>query len=104
MYAIIKTGGKQYRVAKNDILTVDLLDQEEGSVFESDQVLFVKTGENDYKVGSPFIDGAKVSGKILNHFKDKKVVVFKKKRRKGYRKTAGHRQNYTKIQIADIQV
>ncbi len=104
MYAIIKTGGKQYRVAKNDILTVDLLDQEEGSVFESDQVLFVKTGENDYKVGTPFVDGAKVSGKILNHFKDKKVVVFKKKRRKGYRKIAGHRQNYTKIQIADIQV
>ncbi|MBT3226440.1 MAG: 50S ribosomal protein L21 [Deltaproteobacteria bacterium] len=104
MYAIIKTGGKQYRVAKNDILTVDLLDQEEGSVFESDQVLFVKTGENDYKVGTPFVDGAKVSGKILNHFKDKKVVVFKKKRRKGYRKTAGHRQNYTKIQIADIKV
>ena len=104
MYAIIKTGGKQYRVAKNDILTVDLLDQEEGSVFESDQVLFVKTGENDYKVGTPFVDGAKVSGKILNHFKDKKVVVFKKKRRKGYRKTAGHRQNYTKIQITDIKV
>jgi len=104
MYAIIKTGGKQYRVAKNDILTVDLLDQEEGSVFESDQVLFVKTGENDYKVGTPFVDGAKVSGKVLNHFKDKKVVVFKKKRRKGYRKIAGHRQNYTKIQIADIIV
>lgn len=104
MYAIIKTGGKQYRVAKDDILTVDLLDQEEGSAFESDQVLFVKTGENDYKVGNPFVDGAKVSGKVLNHFKDKKVVVFKKKRRKGYRKIAGHRQNYTRIQIADIQV
>jgi large subunit ribosomal protein L21 len=104
MYAIIKTGGKQYRVAKNDILSVDLLDQEEGSVFESDQVLFVKTGENDYKVGTPLVDGAKVSGKILNHFKGKKVVVFKKKRRKGYRKIAGHRQNYTKIQIAEIVV
>ncbi|MFH2129844.1 MAG: 50S ribosomal protein L21 [bacterium] len=104
MYAIIKTGGKQYRVAKNDILAVDLIDQEEGSTFESDQVLFVKTGENDYKVGTPFVDGAKVSGKILSHFKDKKVVIFKKKRRKGYRKSAGHRQNYTRIQIADIQV
>ena len=103
MYAIIKTGGKQYRVAKDDILTVDLLDQEEGSAFESDQVLFVKTGENDYKVGSPFVDGATVSGTILNHFKDKKVVVFKKKRRKGYRKIAGHRQNYTRIQISDIK-
>lgn len=103
MYAIIKTGGKQYRVAKDDILTVDLIDQEEGSAFESDQVLFVKTGENDYKVGNPFVDGAKVSGKVLNHFKDKKIIVFKKKRRKGYRKIAGHRQNYTRIQISDIQ-
>ncbi len=103
MYAIIKTGGKQYRVAKDDILTVDLIDQEEGSAFESDQVLFIKTGENDYKVGSPFVDGAKVSGTVLNHFKDKKVIVFKKKRRKGYRKIAGHRQNYTRIQISDIQ-
>ena len=103
MYAIIKTGGKQYRVAKDDILTVDLMDQEEGSAFESDQVLFVKTGENDYKVGNPLVDGATVSGKVLNHFKDKKVVVFKKKRRKGYKKIAGHRQNYTRIQISDIK-
>lgn len=103
MYAIIKTGGKQYRVAKDDILTVDLINQEEGSAFESDQVLFVKTGENDYKVGSPFVDGAKVSGTVVSHFKDKKVVVFKKKRRKGYRKIAGHRQNYTRIKISDIQ-
>lgn len=103
MYAIIKTGGKQYRVAKDDILTVDLINQEEGSDFESDQVLFVKTGENDYKVGNPFVEGATVSGKVLNHFKDKKVIVFKKKRRKGYRKIAGHRQNYTRIQISDIK-
>ena len=65
--------------------------------------MFVKTGENDYKVGTPIVDGAKVLGKILNHGKSKKVVVFKKKRRKGYKKKTGHRQDYTKIQITDIQ-
>ncbi|MBU2512476.1 50S ribosomal protein L21 [bacterium] len=103
MYAIIKTGGKQYRVEKDSVVTVDLLHQDEGSDFESDQVLFVKAGENDFKVGSPFVSGAKVSGKILNHEKGKKVVIFKKKRRKGYQKKTGHRQNYTKIQITDIK-
>ena len=104
MYAIIKTGGKQFRVAKDSVITVDLIHQEEGSDFESDQVLFVKTGENDYKVGNPFVAGAKVVGKILNHEKGKKVVIFEKKRRKGYQKKTGHRQNYSKVQITDIQV
>ena len=103
MYAIIKTGGKQYRIEKDSVITVDLIHQEEGSDFESDQVLFVKTGENDYKVGTPIVEGAKVLGKILNHEKGKKVLVFKKKRRKGYQKKTGHRQKYTKIQITDIQ-
>jgi len=103
MYAIIKAGGKQYRVEKDSVITVDLMNQEEGSAFESDQVLLVKTGENDCKIGTPFVDGAKVNGKIIGHLKGKKVVVFKKKRRKGYRRKTGHRQNYTKIQITDIQ-
>lgn len=103
MYAIIKSGGKQYRVEKDGVVTVDLVHQDEGSDFVSDQVLFIKTGENEYKIGNPFVDGAKVSGKILNHEKGKKVVIFKKKRRKGYQKKAGHRQNYTKVQITDIQ-
>ena len=58
MYAIIRTGGKQYRVAKDSIITVELLDQDEGSTFESDQVLFLKTGENDFKVGTPFVEDA----------------------------------------------
>ena len=102
MYAIIKTGGKQYRVQKESIITVELLDQEEGSTFESDQVLFVKTGENDFKVGSPFVKDAKVTGEILGHQKGKKIVVFKKKRRKGYRRKTGHRQNYTRVKINDI--
>lgn len=104
MYAIIKTGGKQYKVEKDAIITVDLLNQEAGSDFETDQVLLAKTGENDVKVGTPVIEGAKVTGKVLEHTKGKKIVVFKKKRRKGYRKTMGHRQNYTLVQITNIQV
>lgn len=104
MYAIIKTGGKQFRVEKDSVITIDLLQQEEGSEFESEQVLFVKTGENDYKVGAPYVEGVKVLGKVLNHEKSKKIVVFKKKRRKGYQKKAGHRQNFTKVQITDIQL
>jgi large subunit ribosomal protein L21 len=102
MYAIIKTGGKQYRVQKESVITVELLDQEEGSTFESDQVLFVKTGENEFKVGTPFVKDVKVTGEILGHEKGKKVVVFKKKRRKGYRRKTGHRQNFTKVKINDI--
>ena len=103
MYAIIKSGGKQYRVAKDSVINVDLLAQEEGSAFETSEVLFLKTGENDFSVGTPMVEGATVTGTIVSHYKDKKVVVFKKKRRKGYMKKQGHRQNYTKIQITDIK-
>ena len=103
MYAIIKTGGKQYKVANDSIIDVDLLNQEEGSEIEISEVLFLKTGENEFKVGNPTLNGAKVTGKIIKHFKDKKVIVFKKKRRKGYRKTQGHRQQYSRIQITGIE-
>jgi len=103
MYAIIRTGGKQYRVAKESIIDVDLLPLEEGADLEINDVLFLKTGENDFKVGTPLIEGAKVTAKVVKSFKDKKVIVFKKKRRKGYRKTQGHRQQYTRIQITEIQ-
>lgn len=104
MYAIIKTGGKQYRVEKDSVLTVEKIDQEEGSTFETDQVLFAKTGENEFKTGTPYIDGAKVSCKILKQVKGDKIVIFKKKRRKKYRRKTGHRQKYTQIQIVEIQV
>ena len=103
MYAIIKTGGKQYRVEEDHTIIVDLLALDEGSTFETDQVLLVKSGENEYKVGTPFVKDAKVAGIVLNHLKGKKIVVFKKKRRKGYRRKMGHRQNYTKVRITDIQ-
>lgn len=103
MYAIIKSGGKQYRVEKNTILDVELLSQEAGSENDTDQVIFVKSGENEYKVGTPLVDGAKVTYKVLDHVKGKKVVIFKRKRRKGYRVKTGHRQQYTRIQISNIQ-
>jgi len=103
MYAIIKTGGKQYRVEKGMTLAVDLLAQEAGSDFETSEILFLKTGENSFKTGTPLVEGAKVTATVVGHLKDKKVVVFKKKRRKGYRRTQGHRQNYTQIKITDIQ-
>jgi len=103
MYAIIKSGGKQYRVEKGMTLTVDLLALEAGSSFETADVVFLKTGENVYSTGTPLVTGAKVTATVVGHIKEKKVVVFKKKRRKGYRRTQGHRQNYTQIKITDIQ-
>ena len=103
MYAVIKAGGKQYRVEEGMTISIDLLDQEEGSAFETDQIILLKDASNKITIGSPTVQGAKVQGKVLSHFKDKKVVVFKKKRRKGYRRTQGHRQNYTKIQIEKIE-
>ncbi|MDH5560933.1 MAG: 50S ribosomal protein L21 [Deltaproteobacteria bacterium] len=104
MYAIIESGGKQYRVEKESIVTVDLIHLEAGSEYKTDKILFVKSGENKYQIGTPYITGAEVSGKILSHLKAKKVVIFKKKRRKGYQKKQGHRQNYTQLQITEIKV
>lgn len=103
MYAIIETGGKQFRVEKGTVISVDLLAAEQGAGFETDKVLLVKDG-NDVKVGAPHVSGAKVSGTILEHYKGKKVVIFKHKRRKGYRLKKGHRQNYSKVKIESIAV
>jgi len=103
MSAIIKTGGKQYRVEKDMVLFVGKLTTDEGQKFETSEVLFLKAGENDYKTGAPFVAGAKVTGTVLAHGKAPKVITFKKKRRKGFQKKQGHRQDYTKIQITDIQ-
>lgn len=103
MYAIIKAGGKQFRVEENSVITTELLPLEENSTFETDQVLLVKTDDNEVKVGTPVVEGVKVTGKVIKHFKGKKIVVFKRKRRKGYRLKQGHRQNYTQIQIEKIE-
>ena len=101
MYAVIKTGGKQYRVAQGDILRVEKLDAEAGDVVTFDQVLMIG-GEGDPLVGAPGVDGASVTAEVLDERKDKKVIIFKKRRRQNYRRKRGHRQWITVISIAEI--
>ncbi|GAB3035962.1 MULTISPECIES: 50S ribosomal protein L21 [Oleiagrimonas] len=101
MYAVIKTGGKQYRVMQGEYLRVEKLDAEVDSTIEFDQVLLVGEGEN-VTVGAPVIDGAKVSAKVLSHGRGKKVRIIKFRRRKHHMKQQGHRQYYTEIEITGI--
>lgn len=103
MYAIVDIAGQQFKVAKDQQLFVHRLQGDEGASIEFDNVLLVG---NDSKitVGSPMVKGSTVSAKILSHLKGDKVTIFKKKRRKGYRKKNGHRQSFTKIQITNISV
>ncbi|MCX7711614.1 MAG: 50S ribosomal protein L21 [Clostridia bacterium] len=101
MYAIIETGGKQYKVQEGDVVFIEKLVADEGSVVTFDKVLAVSK-ENDVTFGSPVVAAASVSGKVLGHGKEKKVIIFKYKPKKGYRKKQGHRQPYTKVQIEKI--
>lgn len=102
MYAVVKTGGKQYKVAKGDIIEVEKLEVEAGKSIDLGDVLLV--GEADkVKVGTPMVDGASVKAEVLNQKKGDKVVIFKKKRRHNYRRTRGHRQNLTVLKITDIK-
>jgi large subunit ribosomal protein L21 len=101
MYAVILTGGKQYRVKEGDVLAVEKLDLEPGRKAQFDRVLLIEDGET-VQVGTPVLDNAMVLGLILENFKDEKVLVFKKKRRKQYRRTRGHRQQLTKVRITRI--
>ncbi|MDD3276597.1 MAG: 50S ribosomal protein L21 [Kiritimatiellales bacterium] len=101
-YAVIETGGKQYRVEKDTVLSVELLDAAEaGNIVEFDQVLAVSNG-SELTVGTPVVAGAKVTASVVENYRDDKVVAFKKKRRQGYRKKIGHRQGLTKIKIESI--
>jgi len=100
MYAIVEIAGLQYKVEKDQQLYVNRLKQEEGSEVTFDRVLLTDNGT--VQVGAPVIDGVAVVAKIVEHLKGDKVIVFKKKRRKGYRKKKGHRQHLTKIQILSI--
>ena len=101
MYAVIKTGGKQYRVSAGDKLKVEKLVGDVGSDVTIDQVLMLADGDN-VTIGAPVIAGASVQAKVLSHGRGDKVMIFKFRRRKHYRKTQGHRQDYTEIQIGDI--
>jgi large subunit ribosomal protein L21 len=100
VYAIIQTGGKQYRVSPGDVLRVERLPGERGDQVVLDQVLMV--GGEELKVGAPLVENASVKGQILSQGKAKKILVYKKKRRKNYRRMQGHRQLYTALQIQEI--
>lgn len=101
MYAIVDIAGQQFKVEKNQELFVHRLEGKEGGKIEFDRVLLIDNG-GEVTIGAPNIDGAKVDAKIISHVKGDKVLVFKKKRRKGYQKLNGHRQYLTKIQIENI--
>ncbi|PRZ01330.1 50S ribosomal protein L21 [Marinilabilia salmonicolor] len=102
MYAIVSIGGQQFKVEKDRKVYVNRLNAEEGASVEFDQVLMVDN-DGDVKIGAPVLEGAKVTAKVLAHLKGEKVIVFKKKRRKGYRKKNGHRQYLSQIQIENIE-
>ena len=101
MYAIIETGGKQYRVKEGDILLVEKLEAEQGDIVTIEDVLAVSK-DGKLTVGSPIVDGAKVEAKVIARGKSKKVIIFKYKPKKDYRKKRGHRQPYTKLVIDKI--
>jgi large subunit ribosomal protein L21 len=103
LFAIVQTGGKQYRVAPGDILRVERLPGERGDEVLLEQVLLVADGDA-IQVGQPLVAGARVLSEIVRQGKGKKIIVFKKKRRKKYRRKQGHRQLYTALEIKDIQV
>ena len=103
MYAIIKTGGKQYKVSEGDLVRVEKLAYEVGETVDFDQVLLV-SNDGDLKVGDPLVEGAKVSATVEGQNKDKKIVVYKYKPKKQYRKKHGHRQPYTLVKINSISL
>lgn len=101
MYAIIETGGKQYKVQEGDVVFVEKLTVEAGETVTFDKVLTVEK-EGELSFGVPMVSGASVEAKVIGHGKDKKIIVFKFKPKKGYKKKQGHRQPYTKVQIEKI--
>jgi len=102
MYAVINTGGKQYRVQESDVIDIERVAGEVGGKVSFGEVLMLGEGAK-IQVGTPHVKGAKVEAEIVDHFRGKKLVVFKMKRRKGYRKKHGHRQELTKVKINSIK-
>ena len=102
MYAIIESCGKQYKVAEGDVVFFEKLDAEEGKKVTFDNVILV-SDEGKVQVGNPYVKGVKVEGKVISHGKGKKIIVFKMKPKKNYRRKQGHRQPYTKVEITKIK-
>ena len=102
MHAVIKTGGKQYVVKPGDVIDIEKISGEPGEEVNFEEVLLVSADGEDVKVGSPVVESAKVEGRILRQKKGEKIVILKFKRRKGYRRKAGHRQNLTSVEITSI--
>jgi len=103
MYAIIQTGGKQYKVSPGDELRVEKLDGNPGDFITFDQILMVVDKDN-IKLGKPYLEDSKVKARIIRHGKDRKIIVFKYKRRKNYKRKKGHRQHYTLVRIEEIEI
>ncbi len=103
MYAIIEACGKQYKVTEGDVVFFEKLDAEEGKTVTFDNIVLVSDDKN-IQVGNPYVEGIKVEGKVVSHGKGKKILVFKYKAKKNYRRTQGHRQPYTKVEITGIKM
>lgn len=101
MYAVFKSGGKQFRAEQGATLHIPTIEAEPGATVTFDDVLLTGDGDN-VTVGTPSVSGAKVTAEVLSHEKDKKIIVFKRKRRKGYRKKQGHRQKFTVVRVNEI--
>ncbi|OUM96081.1 MAG: 50S ribosomal protein L21 [Thermobacillus sp. ZCTH02-B1] len=103
MYAIIETGGKQYKVKEGDVIYIEKLDAKEGDSVTFDRVLAVSKADGSFVAGTPVVAGAKVTGTVEKHGKGRKIIVFKYKPKKNYRRKQGHRQPYTKVTISKIE-
>ena len=103
MYAVIKTGGKQHKVSEGDVIAIEKINGDKGDAIVFDQVLMVEK-EGDIRVGRPVVEGAKVTGEILAQTKGDKLIVFKTKKRKGFHKKNGHRQQLTSMRIKEISI
>ncbi len=103
MYAIIESCGKQYKVTEGDVVFFEKLDAEEGKKITFDKVVLVSEDGGKIQIGNPYVKGIKVEGKVISHGKAKKIIVFKYKAKKNYRRKQGHRQPYTKVEITGIK-
>lgn len=101
MYAVIESGGKQHKVIPGEVLQLEKLDVDAGGTIDFDKVMMIGEGEN-ITIGAPYVDGGKVSAEVLSHGRADKVTIIKMRRRKHYRRQAGHRQYYTEVKITDI--